>query len=106
MHEHAGLQALREPFARVVARHRTWLRNRAARKDLAVTEAEVTALFGMTQTDAARALDISVSTLQRVGGAWGSRAGASRGRRRRRRRRRWRRASSADVLIRARVQRG
>jgi hypothetical protein len=72
MHNHAGMhthaldQKAPERLARVVGRHRTWKRNRAARRDLVVTEAAVTALFGMTQTDAALALDVSVSTLQRV----------------------------------------
>jgi hypothetical protein len=72
MHNHAGMHThaldhtAPERLARVVGRHRTWKRNRPARRNLVVTEAAVTALFGMTQTDAALALDVSVSTLQRV----------------------------------------
>ena len=66
MHAHAHEHKKPQAFVRVVGRHRTWLRNRPARKEGLVTEEAVTALFGMRAEDAARMLDVSVKTLQRI----------------------------------------
>lgn len=64
MDTHAGASA--EASVHVRGRKRTWQRNKAARKEADVTAEAVVALFSFRSADAARALGVSRSTLQRI----------------------------------------